>query len=330
MAVLIPANIKKIAVFRALQLGDMLCAVPAFRALRHAYPTAEIVLLGLPWAESFVSRFSQYFNRFIHFPGYPGLPEQPFDETEWQPFRQQMHAENFDLLLQMQGNGTIVNPVMFELGAKLVAGYHNAESHVDSDLFVEYPNYGHEAERHLILMQHLGIQPQGVELEFPTTAAEAASLAALRLPVEPKKYICVHPGSRGAWRQWPPAYFAKLADSCAEKGYSIVVTGTGDEKEITGELISHLRHAAIDLTGKTSMGAVACLIQEAFLLIANCTGVSHIASATQTPSLIISMDGEPERWGPFDHSIHTTIDWTANQDFEKVENELEVLLHRFT
>jgi ADP-heptose:LPS heptosyltransferase len=316
------SEIKKIAIFRALQLGDMLCAVPAFRALRHAYPDAEIVLLGLPWAESFVKRFSNYFDRFIHFPGYPGLPEQPFSEETWQAFKQHMQEEKFDLLLQMQGNGTIVNAVMFELGAKHVAGYHNTESRVDSGLFVDYPDCGHEAERHLVLMQHLGIESQGTNLEFPTTQEEENALTALRLPIRPKRYVCVHPGSRGAWRQWPPEYFAKLSDECAEKGYQIVVTGTVEEKEITSALISYLRHPAIDLTGKTSMGAVACLIKDAFLLIANCTGVSHISSATKTPSLIISMDGEPERWGPLDHSIHVTIDWTKEQDFEKVRSLL--------
>ena len=98
-------NLRKIAVFRALKLGDMLCAVPALRALRTAYPKAEITLLGLPWAETFAERFHAYIDRFIHFPGCEGLPEQPYNKEQLEDFIQQMERENFDLVLQMQGNG---------------------------------------------------------------------------------------------------------------------------------------------------------------------------------------------------------------------------------
>jgi ADP-heptose:LPS heptosyltransferase len=107
-----PQTTKKIAVFRALQLGDMLCSVPALRALRNSYPEAEISLLGLPWAGSFTERFSHYLDRFIHFPGFPGLPEQPFNEASWKDFETLMQAEQFDLILQMQGNGSIVNDML--------------------------------------------------------------------------------------------------------------------------------------------------------------------------------------------------------------------------
>jgi ADP-heptose:LPS heptosyltransferase len=321
-----PGLIKKIAVFRVLQLGDMLCVIPAIRSLRHAYPDAEITLLGLPWARSFVQRFYMYFDRFIHFPGCEGLPEQPWDKQELDAFIIKMKHEKFDLVLQMQGNGTIVNPLMFLFDAKYVTGYYNNESYIASDLFIEYPNSRSEVLRHLALMNHLGIETQGSHLEFPILEKDVIDFEELYVPLFTNKYVCVHPGSRGSWRQWPPQYFAGLADYCIEQGFTVAVTGTIEEQNITREMIKCMHHPVIDLTGKTSLGAIAVLIKNAFMLIANCTGVSHIASALKTPSVIISMDGEPERWAPLDTSIHRTIDCREHHHYDKVYVELVELM----
>ena len=320
------SNIKKIAVFRALQLGDMLCAIPAIRALRHQYPSAKITLLGLPWTENFVARFKDYFDKFIHFPGYPGLPEQGFDDSAFEDFIKQVRKEKFDLLLQMQGNGTIVNPLMFEFGARYVAGFYNDESFVDSPFFMQYPNHGPEIKRHLSLMQHLQIPPQGEHLEFPLTKQDEKDFADLLLPIYAKNYICIHPGSRGRWRQWPPQFFALIADFCIEQGFSAVITGTKEESDITTEVIKCMHHVPIDLTGKTSLGALAVLIKNSFAVVSNCTGVSHLADAFDTPSVVISMDGEPERWAPLNRKLHRVIDWTKNPHFETVLLETDTLI----
>jgi len=321
-----PDKIQKIAVFRALQLGDMLCAIPAVRALRHAYPDAEITLIGLPWAAEFVKRFSGYFDRFIHFPGYPGLPEQPYNEKAFELFLQRVQNEQFDLVLQMQGNGTFVNPMVHEFNAKNTAGFYSKKSYVDSDLFMPYPDYGHEIERLLSLVEYLGIPSQGTYLEFPVNSKDEDDFNRLLLPLAYHKYVIVHPGSRSTSRQWPPQYFAALADYSIEQGYTVVITGTKDEIDVTREVMKCMSHPAIDLTGQTNLGAVAVLIRNAFALISNCTGVSHIASAVKTRSIVISLDGEPQRWAPLNKQLHRTIDWAKTQDYNVVLNEAKSLI----
>ncbi|UOE52422.1 glycosyltransferase family 9 protein [Mucilaginibacter sp. SMC90] len=322
-------EIKKIGIFRALQLGDLLCTIPAIRALRRAYPHAEIILLGLPWAKGFTKRFDHYFDRFFHFPGYPGLPEQDFDVKIFPAFIDRMQAEQFDLLLQMQGSGSVVNPMMELFGARHVAGFKTDGHYApDNGLFLDYPNYGSEIDRHIALMEHLGIANLGNELEFPLSEADLVELGQLNLLIEPQRYVCIHPGSRGSWRQWPVNYFAALADFCIDQSYHAVITGTNDETDITNAVISQMKNTAIDTTGKTSLGAVGALIRDAALLISNCTGVSHLAAAFKTPSVVISMDGEPHRWGPLDTYRHRTIDWLKAPDFHVVYRETVDLIQQ--
>src|SRR4051812_42516284 len=88
-------NIKRIAVLRALQLGDLLCSVPAFRALKTALPETEITLVGLPWAFEFVQRFRSYLDGFIPFPGFPDFPEQVLDVGAFPRFLIEMQKRSF-------------------------------------------------------------------------------------------------------------------------------------------------------------------------------------------------------------------------------------------
>ena len=326
----IPAHeIKKIAVFRALQLGDMLCVIPALRALHHAYPDATITLLGLPWANTLTERFPDYIHSFRHFPGYPGLPEQKMDPSAFAKFLAEIQAEQYDLVLQMQGNGSIVNPMVELLGGKYTAGFYLQGDYCpDHNLFLPYPSRMHEIERHLALMHYLGIELQGTHLEFPLYKKDIEEYNSLLLLLEPKRYVCVHPGSRGKWRQWPPDYFAALANYCAQQGLTVVLTGTKDELDIIEEVSKNLETLPIVAAGQTSIGANGVLIKNALLLISNCTGVSHIAAALETPGLIISMDGEPERWAPLDKNLYRTIDWTQHKNFELVFDTLKDLLRK--
>lgn len=315
-------SIHKIVIFRALQLGDMLCSIPAFRALRTAYPEAHITLVSLPWAESLLERFPEYFNAFIAFSGFPGLPEQEVNPEKIIAFLQEIQQQKFDLALQMQGNGSIVNPLVELFGAFYTAGFYREEDYRPSPLFLKYPEGIPEIERHILLMNHLGIPSVGPELEFPLSSYDYDAFDQLNLQIIPQKYVCIHPGSRSVARQWSPAYFAALADHCQEQGFDIVITGTKDEAHLAEEVVQNMKHEAYNMAGKTTLGAVAVLIKEAFALVSNCTGVSHIAAAYGTPSIVISLHGEPERWSPLNQEKHRTIDWTKTPTFDLVMEQL--------
>ncbi|MBG6233452.1 ADP-heptose:LPS heptosyltransferase [Pedobacter sp. CAN_A7] len=326
---MIDSTVKTIAIFRALQLGDMLCAIPAIRSLRKAHPSVHITLIGLPWAKELIPRFPNYFDDFIAFPGYPGLPEQNFNQTLFDTFLKRVQAHQFDMVLQMQGNGTIVNQLLQTFGARYVAGFSPTPQPLNPGLFfMPYPNHGHEINRHLELMAFLGIPSTGTDLEFPTTKQDEDDFHQLKLPVNNGRYIVIHPGSRGNWRQWPSLYFASLGDYCQKSGYQVVITGTKDEIPIINEVIKLMKYPPIVAAGKTTIGSVAVLIDHAYALIANCTGVSHLASALATQSVIISMDGETERWAPLDKNLHATIDWTKTTDYHAVLKEVTALFFR--
>src|SRR5699024_10693501 len=84
---------ERVVVVRALAgLGDMLCVVPALRALRTALPSAHVTLLGLPQVAAFVERFGGYLDALLEFPGFPGIPEREFHPAALSAFLTKVQA----------------------------------------------------------------------------------------------------------------------------------------------------------------------------------------------------------------------------------------------
>ena len=296
----------RIAVLRALQLGDMLCAVPALRALHAEYPAARITLIGLPWARDFVARFRRYLYDFIEFPGHPGLAERACDRARLPGFFNEVQERKFDLALQLHGSGEVTNAVVAQFGARNVAGFYRCGRFCpDPERFVEWRDEENEVTRYLRLLSQLGIEPRGSALEFPLHEEDGQAWAAFGL--EREGYVVVHAGSQLPSRRWPPERFAAVADALAEDGLEVVLTGTQGEREITGAVRRAMRKPALDLTGLTTLGSLAALIAHARLLVANDTGVSHIAAALRTPSVIVASGSDPRRWAPLDRQRHRVL-----------------------
>src|SRR2546421_4547819 len=114
---------QRIAVFRALQLGDLLCAVPALRALRAGAPDSRITLIGLPWAAEFAQRFSRYIDDFLPFPGFPGFPERDAPAQALVDFLHEARRRSFDLVIQLHGSGQFSNPLVQLMRPRRMVGF---------------------------------------------------------------------------------------------------------------------------------------------------------------------------------------------------------------
>ena len=301
---------ERVAVFRALQLGDLLCAVPALRALRAAAPAARITLIGLPGAADLVRRLRAYVDELLVFPGAPGFPEQVPRLGEWPAFIHRAHVRRFDLAIQMHGSGELSNAVVRRLGAARCAGFGNAGT--EGEWFMPWPPSGPEILRNLALMRFLGAPHAGTSLELPVTEQEwnAWQRLARQHGLMPGGFACVHPGARLPSRRWPVERFARVAQHLSDRGWPVVVTGSVEETGLTSALRRFLGgrgRECIDLTGETSLGMLGALLSESRVLVCNDTGISHVAVAAGTPSVVVACGSDPDRWAPLDVLRHRVL-----------------------
>lgn len=305
----LPEPPRKAAVLRASRIGDFLCAYPAFRALRLALPNTELSIITLPILEDLALR-CPYFNRYIPFPGYPGLAEQFFDPRKAVQFFQEMQAEGFDLAVQMQGSGVYANPFTLMVGAKFTAGYIRLGDRPGKlDAALLYPESGHEIGRSLALAEFLGASRQGEKLEFPLWEADQRAAEEL-LRGAARPILGMHPSARQKIRRWPVERFTRAGCELQRMlGGTLVLIGEAEERRAAEEVLRKAGGRGINLCGRTPLGVLGAVIDRMDVFITNDTGPAHIAYARQTPTITIYGGGDFERYrpshpGPFSSLIH--------------------------
>jgi ADP-heptose:LPS heptosyltransferase len=296
---------RRVGVFRARRFGDMLCATPALRALASAWPKSRITLIGLAEAEGLAQRLSSV-DDFELFPGWPELPGIPWaNHTAYRFFQRRMRSRRFDLVLQLHDSGEISNALVAGLGARRTAGFtgpHAWAPPQDMVRFVDWPHQGSEVERLLALTDHLGLPRRGQRLDLPLSADDRARARAL-LPSD-QRFAVVHAGARLASRRWAARGFAAVADHLAQAGMVVVLTGSEDEAPLVASVAAHMRHAPLQLCGRTDLWMLGALLSWASVVVCNDGVVSLMASALGTRSVVVSRGAEVGRGPPLDPLLH--------------------------
>lgn len=274
-----------VVALRALGLGDFLTGVPAYRALRRAFPRARLCLSAPRMLADLVPL--------------TGAIDELLPTGELQPIPWQGPPPA--VAVDLHGRGPASH--------RLVAALHPAR------LIVFGGRHGggfagppwrpgeHEVTRWCRLCQESGIPADPADLRL-------AAPPAWRLAEAPAPTL-IHAGAASGSRRWPAARFAAVARELSRRGHQVLLTGSAAERAAVSTLARRAGLPAAAVTaGRTSLAQLASLAARARLVISGDTGMAHLAAAYGRPSVTLCGPVPPAEWGPPRHRRHQVL-WPA-------------------
>jgi len=273
-------------VIRLSALGDFIMALPAMAAIRARHPAADITLLtSKPLAE--IGKRSGWFNR-VEVDTRPGWG----DIGTWLRLRRWLRAGRFDRVYDLQAQDrTAIYFRLFWPGKRPEwSGIAPGASHPHTD---PARKNMHAFDIHAGQLRVAGIE----HIPKPDLSWLDDDTRAMGLPSRIALFV---PGSaphRPA-KRWPTAAYGALGQLLVKRGITPVILGTAVEKPLA-EAIRAVCPKARDLTGQTSLFAIAGLARRAAFAIGSDTGPMHLIAIVgcRTVSLF-SAESNPDRSAP--------------------------------
>ncbi len=279
---------QRILVIRLSALGDFIMALPAMAAIRAHHPAADITLLtSKPLAE--LGKRSGWFNRVEIDPASPRWR----DIGAWWRLRRWLRAGRFDRVYDLQAQDrTAIYFRLFWPGRRPEwSGIAPGASHSHTD-----PERGrmHAFDIHAAQLAIAGIR----DISAPDlTWLDESTPPLLGLP---SRIALLVPGSaphRPA-KRWPAAAYGALGQMLVEHRVTPVILGTAEEKPLA-QAIRAICPKARDLTGQTSLFAIAGLARRAAFAIGSDTGPMHLIAMVRCRVIsLFSAESNPARSAP--------------------------------
>lgn len=267
--------IARILVINVARIGDTILAVPVLRALRAAYPQAEIVCLAHP-------------KRVEVLQGLPQIDRSAAISKRSAPFMGWL-GKGYDLALVFGHEPALVAYAL--RAARQVVALPTGNAAVDARLFATIPDKGilHAVDDRLRWLEALGIQATSRRLDYHVTDVERQ--AALN-------WIGEHCGQRRprvgfqiasfptkAYRNWPAEHFKELGWRILERypDAQIIVFGDTPDREAGQRLASALGTRCHCVAGQFPLRGTLSLMENLDLYVGVDTGPTHLAGALGIP-----------------------------------------------
>lgn len=334
-------NVENILIVRQHnQLGDMLCSVPLFAALRGKFPKAHITLVASPINyEILFSDINPYINEVITY-NKSGL-KNIF------AFAKTLRKRKYQIgivpsTVSVSRTSHLINYLSkaeIKVGVKSIDGKYNVNEfllNVKSDFDWDAKKL-HQMERNLDIGRQIGcdLKPEDRRIRIALSEDErdfAEEFIEKNFPDKKRPVISLHPGAGKIPNRWSVDNFTQLAKKLFDKynNYILITSGHIDS-EVTHELRRKLNELKIEnvILDDTPVRKVGAVIAKADIYITNDTGVMHVAEGVGAN--IISLFGPTHafEWAPKgEHNIPIQSKTDDIQDIsvEEVFSAAEKLL----
>lgn len=298
-----PATVKKILTIKTVAIGDLVVALPTFKALREAYPQAKIVLLTTPRVREVVDG-CPFLDEIIYF----DITGRDRGLGGWLRLLRKLRAANFDLVIDMEHYYRFTTLLAYLSRAPVRVGF-DLPRQGRQRLFtvrVPYPIDKHEVEAFLELAGAVGgrvEKPRLVEVAVSSDDRRIVDDWLTEHDIKAKDLtVGIHAGTSpvALARRWPPERFAALADTLVERWSArIIFTGAPEDRDLIDVIRGQMRQRALSTAGDFTLKQFAELSRRFDLFISLDTGPMHIAAAMGAKVIGLFGPNTPVKWGPY-------------------------------
>ena len=309
----ISKNIRNILMIQLGDIGDVVWATPAFRAVKEAYPQANVSVL-LRESYGTILEADSHIYKIFEVKRYRGNLINAVKKQIG--LLGTLRREHFDLVFDLRSDDRGAFMAFFS-GASIRATlmYPHASwrnrlfTHISVPPVPKERIYG-AAEQTLRLVRDFGIDTKDTIPKLWISEKVKKRVEKLLDGygiTSVSRWITLNPFARWQYKEWEYEKWMQIVDWLwDEYGISTVIVGASEEREKSINIANKCRGQIFNLTGKTSLEELAGVLSLSGLHVGVDSAAPHIAAAVGTPTITIYGPTDWRDWAP-QGEIHSVV-----------------------
>jgi heptosyltransferase-3 len=289
---------RRVLVVVTRRIGDVLLATPVIRSLKAAWPDVEVDVLVFSSTAGVLAGNADI-CQIRAIPERPGLMQHFVFIAKL--------FKRYDLALSLVPGDRPTLYAFLAARRKIGLLLDTPKERWKQRFLDQWVAYD-TAEKHTVLtylslLGLINVTPRA-DVVAGWRDADQQQADALLGPLQNQRYVVLHLYPKFNYKLWSDDGWRELSRWITAQNLQIVLTGSNDSDELAyinrfaQQMSAHIP-APLNLAGKLSLGATACVLSRAAAYVGPDTAVTHMAAALGVPVVTLFGPTDPVKWGPW-------------------------------